>query len=177
MKKADIESHLASPDVKSFSGTVATFIPLNDEWGIKLFNYKLDRDISLANQKKAYKCGVAPKYGRKVNLVWQNEKCYGYLCERVYCCDSAIFDYYKKEHPGICRWSRKANYFAYCESGDKYNTFLEENLEWGLALEELDIKLQDEGINFTDRHAGNWGITKDGKPVLVDFDRCIYFGQ
>jgi len=166
----ELEKHVNSPDVSKFEGTTAIFFPIDDQWGVKLFRIEKQRNLSYNRHATLYDMGLAPMYGPKNTLVYNGEVLYGYLCEIVECCDTAVLDYYGMEHDGKCQGE---NYFELC-ARDSYSDFLMENEKWGTAEVELRGRLEEEGINFTDTHAGNWGIRKNGQPVLIDFDKGLY---
>jgi len=166
----ELEKHVNSPDSSKFEGTTAVFFPIDEQWGVKLFRCEETRDLSYNRHTTLYDMGLAPMYGPKNTLVYDGETWYGYLCEIVECCDTAVLDHYGVEHDGKCQGG---DYFELC-SYDSYSDFLMENEKWGTADVELRGRLEEEGIRFTDTHAGNWGIRKNGQPVLIDFDKGLY---
>lgn len=173
MRKIEIETAINSPDSQRFVGTCATFIPINEEWGVKLFPDKDVRDESYDRHARMYDLGLAPLYGPKTRVKYNGKLKYGYLCEVVECCDKAVLAHYNIKHNGVCKTTDDLDYFGYC-TGLEYNDFLDENEKWGTAELELRKNMERTGVCCSDKHAGNWGIRKNGQPVLIDFDKGFW---
>lgn len=171
MNTLELERQINSPDSRVFEGTAAKFIPVDDDWGVKLLCTESERDNSYNNHVHCHDLGLAPMYGPKVTLMHGGRRYYGYLVEIVECADSAVFEYYGVEHNGKCRGSE---YFDYCD-GENYSDFLDLDMRWGNAWQDLRNRMNKAGVRCSDVHAGNWGITKAGISVWIDFDRCIRF--
>lgn len=171
MNVIELEKQINSPNVRVFEGSAAKFIPVDDDWGVKLYCTERYRDQSYDNHVHCHDLGLAPMYGPKVTVTYNGQCRYGYLVEIVECADAAVLEAYGVEHVGECKSYR---YFDYCD-GENYSDFLDFDMRWGNAWQDLRNRILKSGVRFTDVHAGNWGITKAGIGVWIDFDRCVYF--
>jgi hypothetical protein len=182
MITAEIQRHLDG-NPRKYSGTHAIFVPISDRWGAKLFYTANQRDASRASNEELYSLGLAPAYGPtfKVECLDPNgylQTFYGYLMEVVECCDQAALEYHDviDSWTGICKHQNDLDYFFYCNEGG-YWEFLDQDVRWGIAHEELNEKIEAANLYYTDTHAGNWGITHDGRSVLIDFDKTCYIKE
>jgi len=170
----ELEAYINSPDAKKFKGTAAIFIPIDNEWGVKLFPCESRRNLSYTSNVKMYKKGLAPLYGPKVSLVYEEKRYYGYLMELVSCADQAALAHFGKEHNGMCANTHDSelDYWEYCACSS-YKNFIKEDEMWGDAWFDLLARTESAGLSYRDSHAGNWGITKEGESVWIDFDKSL----
>ena len=148
------------------SGISAVYIQIYKEWGLKLFSSNLSRDLCHKRQKICHKAGWAPKAGAKIDIeispddkdlftIDNNVHQFGYLTEHLFTLPNT--DSYNH---GLC--------------ADLYKLAEEEINEWKNKYEDkIDIWFKEikekTGWYFYDRHMFNWGRTKEGKWVPIDF--------
>lgn len=131
------------------NGIDCHFINLDDQWGIKVYEYKDRRDMSVENQTLMSKHGYAPKVG-------------------------PVFDIGEK----FCYVTEKATPLIEQEKGESerhyWNRFFTTPLPKGFQTEEdfdesreLINKMREEGFIMHDNHAGNFGRL-NGKIVCID---------
>lgn len=140
------KNHYDSPH-----GVSCFFVPLDEDWGVKVYHNKQSRDYAYDNQKEAYeRFALAPEVGDKFDLP-DGQFCY--VTERA--------------TPILTREQVSA---AANESEDAYWN-LEEELERKYSDEIADVEnfFAENGFYFSDGHFMNWGRLKDGRLVPIDF--------
>ena len=149
MHKKDISSLVKNEICDSPSGNNAKFIPLNDRWAIKVFDYSQERDIAYYWQKKAAFYGLAPNVGGKIDLE-DGEYRWGYVTEII----EPLVPHEKMK--GRNNWAAIWPIHA----------------EWEDEIKQCCVDLLDIGVDvWSDIHAGNFG-QKDGKVLCLDFGHC-----
>jgi hypothetical protein len=142
---------------ESSSGECCKFIDLENGWGIKCFEDEKGCEVSYTCQKFAAESNLAPKVGKKFNLIDHNGD--GWYCHMTEVADT------------ICGYGYQNSQAEYGPDGeDPEDLFRDERDDY---LVEFDDKL---GYYYHDDHAGNYGfIERDGKRKLVaiDFNLCF----
>lgn len=183
MKSIELEKLVNSPDVTIFEGTEGCFMPIDEKWGVKFFNYEDTRDNSLEWQSHYYNLDLAPMVGPKVSFWFEGETWYGFLTERCSPCDEAVLEYFGEYKTRTCSG---ADYFTYCAGysctdydsngepfeSDYIEAFFRHNPEWAAKYDILVSKLRQHRISWNDDHAGNWGLNTKDEPVILDFGRA-----
>jgi hypothetical protein len=75
------------------NGVSAYFVKVNEEWGIKVFKYQVDRDISYERQQKAAEFGLGPNVGPKMDF--DGMYCMWTEVAELICTDWNTDEYYK----------------------------------------------------------------------------------
>lgn len=147
----------------SVSGARSVFIPINEEWAIKLCDSKGKRDLAYDRQKRAAEIDLGPNVGGTIDLsepVWiesgydmiRKPYQYGYITEIVELFAPQIICPYPS-------WDSEA--------------FKEAEELMGEHEEEIEMLVDclesDTGFYFSDAHAGNLGW-KNGQLICIDFD-------
>lgn len=134
------------------SGVSCFFVPLNEDWGVKVFHSESKRDYAYANQKEAYeRFGLAPAVGDTFDLPDDN---YCYITERA----TPIAD--DKEMKDLYEAVGEDAYF------DAVDKIYE---EYSDQMYEVSRTFWNEGFYWSDDHIFNWGVLKDGRLVPIDF--------
>lgn len=144
---------IASDTTRKFpSGSNATFVPLNDDWGVKFFDDADYRDKMWTRQRDAAWFDLAPKVGGCIEIKQSNHTMYGYITERV----------------GTFAFGNE------CIGWDPQKR--EEGAEWEEVMQPEIDELSEQLIELTgydcssDSHIGNYGMSKDGRLLCIDFD-------
>lgn len=174
MIKINLEKHVSSPEVRKYSGIHAKFCEIDDEWGVKFFNSEGARDKNYRYQLTGYNNGYAPKLGPKVQFEYDGEICYGYITEKVTVFGNAVAEYHGIKHNGTYDNDSGNHNYEYnsCMDVSSYygKEFIDNNEEWAIAYDEIVRYVNKYGL--CDIHGGNWGITSDGRAVIIDFSCC-----
>jgi hypothetical protein len=141
-------------------GVSAVFIPVTKNWAIKLFRDEEGRDNAYHMQKTYYGAGYAPELGDKIDLpegirdpiTWGEFK-YGYFTEIVKTVINKAANWNAMQDQ---RENFQQEWGDRDDPGSKLYSYIKEM--WEEAGEELD-----------DLHPGNWGYSKDGKLIPIDF--------
>lgn len=135
-------------------GIMCYFVPLDENWGIKVYYYKDERDKAYSYQKQCYELGgPAPQTGECFEVRCGDEIKYCYITERV----KLLYDWDEQERwdsGGGSGWSPHA-----IASKDSEKQRIETRKEIQNLL----------NVYFADYHAHNFGIRKDGRFVCIDF--------
>lgn len=124
---------------KSPNGVSASFVQINNEWGVKVFTSESTRDYSYKMQHKASLLGLAPHVGEKFDL---GEGQYCMICEVVEVFQTQDMSY-EDERAVISNRSEE--------------------------IKELKkILVEEIGFHFYDDHLGNYGLIND-RLVCIDF--------
>lgn len=138
---------------ESSSGESCKFIDLENGWGIKCFYCEDDCDVSYLCQKEAAKHDLAPRVGKKFNLIDHDGN--GWYCHMTEVAET------------LCGYGYENSHAEYCE--DAEDLYRDERDEY---LEKLDDAT---GEYYFDDHVGNFGfICRNGKfkLVAIDFNLC-----
>lgn len=153
------------------SGMTAIFVKLNDDWGIKMFVYESERDHCFEAQKHCSEKGWGPKVGEKIDLpepikresgtcYREREFQYGYVTERLEVLPNICLDNgeaYKEQHGEEAHKEAQDVVKQWCDDNhDKKH-------DWVSQMR------AETGYTFCDCHEFNWGKTKEGKWVPIDF--------
>lgn len=148
---------------ESSSGECCKFIDLENGWGIKCFDYDVYCDVSYVCQKEAAKHNLAPKVGKRFELIDHNgDGWFCHLTETAEC----IAGY------GYC--NSQTEYFEQYEGEDAADYLRDERDD--MLNQFRDVT----GEDYRDDHIGNWGwIYRKEKPILVpiDFNLCLSWYQ
>ena len=162
-----------SPTVKEISeagskmgthpnGRHCVFIALNDKWGIKLYCSRMSRHDAYERQKEVYEWGYAPAVGEVIDLpsfedmpsqITSSKLQYGYITEIVTCCRETIIE----EAGGDTHGS----HYGAVEERWKEKTRKQRQAARQFMLQN--------DYNYYDDWSANWGVTKDGRLVAIDF--------
>lgn len=132
-------------------GVSCFFVPLNEDWGVKVYQYRSTRDRAYNNQKEAFnRFGLAPAVGDTFDLP---DGQYCYVTERA--------------TPIVTR----EDVIAANEQGEDAYWELDRQLELKYQDEIDDVEnfFAENDFEFTDGHFMNWGRLKDGRLVPIDF--------
>lgn len=122
-------------------GCSASFMKINNDWGVKIFNHEYVRDDSHREQAKAAEFGLAPRVGDKFNF--GNKYCM--VCEVA----EPFYDTSKE--------------------GFNWTHFLDLQEKTADMREEFSRELMEAtGFCFTDNHVCNIGKLR-GRIVCIDF--------
>ena len=154
----EIEEKLSNS--KFSSGCLCRFFKLDENWGLKLYEYQIDRNKAWEKHQKFLKHNLAPEIGRKVDL----EAGYGYTCEIVetLCQSGDIYPF---------------GYFSHYDYSDyTYETWHQRRIEiktslkekFGEMLNDFHKKINKLKLSYCDDHFGNFGL-KNGELVAIDF--------
>jgi len=135
----------------SESGIHALFVPLNDNWAIKLYEDEYQRDAAYSVQEQLADYCLAPDTFNTIDLPDCEGYSYGYITEIIEPIIIGISPYHTKQAK---------------ENGDYVS-------QWEKDWEDVIVKYHKEvndvlGETLDDDHAWNWG-TKKGKLMLLDF--------
>lgn len=128
-------------------GCNATFVPLDEKWGVKLFQNSKERDRVYEIQKKFSAHNLAPDLGEKVDI----QGIAGYVTEII---------------EPIIPWE-----LILIEDGSEYVDAVENAgifFDEEIADERISEMKEIVGIYLCDMHEGNWG-TKNGELIPLDF--------
>ena len=145
-------------------GCCAKFVPINEDWGFKYYFGKNVRDQNYYMQEQSE---YGPALGDKLEFHLNGKMVYGFITENVNVCGEAFDKQWYKNNPHLKKgeiWSQYEHARYWSELLDFY-----ENQEpWASANSELNNE------EWNDRHAWNWGITKSGRTVMIDFSAEHY---
>lgn len=149
------------------SGISCVFIKVEEagfSFGIKTYRNKVTRDFGYAKQKEMNELGLAPATYGKFDLPEGNERRYCYITEIV----DVFFD--NHDYYGIIPESELGKHLKL----RKNNTMTTEEYDnVRREIYTLVNVMKHHGFYMTDDHLGNFGRTKEGKLVCIDF--CEYF--
>lgn len=150
-------------------GAHATYIAINEDWGIKYFDHQAQRDFNYDMQESWFDQGYAPALGDKLDfrLGQYGPRVFGYVTENVKICGEVMTEEFAASlgiTVEILRRSQKRS----TEFFEFAHQWLQDNPLWSEAKDKL-LGLK----NWQDLHYFNWGLTKDGWPVVIDFS-CDY---
>lgn len=117
------------------------FLPLDKKWGIKTYDYKVDRDYSFFLQRRCAKLNLGPDVGNRFTF----QIIEGKRKHRKYCYSTEIVKTFTDDESDI--FDKK-----YEREASKVKDILLKKLKW----------------NFLDDHMFNWGI-KNNKLIPIDF--------
>lgn len=140
---------------ESSSGESCKFIDLENGWGIKCFYTQDDCDVSYLCQKEMAKHDLAPRVGKKFNLIDNNGD--GWYCHMTEVAET------------IAGYGHENSQAAFCDE-DPEMLYRDERDDY------LDEYEKCNGYSYMDDHAGNYGfIYRNGKEKLVaiDFNLCF----
>lgn len=137
-------------------GSVARWYKVNESVGVKMYRNKELRDTTYALQRIFGHFGIAPKLGQKFEFKYERfdgiRTMYGYVSEAV-------------------TPMRELN------SEAEERDFDEAIIEWYKERDSERQKLKDimckHGLRHGDLHEDNWGITNDGRYVVLDFTHAF----
>jgi len=150
------------------SGIECVFIPLNDNWAIKLYDCEDARDNSYERQSLAADYELGPDVGDKIDLPYDNyqgedgteQPQYGYITE--------IVETLVPKHLHANDLFPISDQPEELQKEYRYWDKIWYDQESAFRLE-CKKELNDHtGIWFEDDHAWNWGI-KNGKMICIDF--------
>lgn len=137
---------------QSPGGVSCKFIKLSDEWGLKVYRRKGERDRCYDNQSKMAQYGFGPRVGDKLDI---NDEFYVYVTEVAIPIWEAFNDI-------GADWIKTEKERAKLQEKDK--TIIKS------MIRELVDKMADKGYQFCDAHMANVGMLNK---MLV----CIDFGN
>lgn len=166
---ADIQSKIDNTVLVSCpSGTLCTFVQLDENWGVKLYADERDAEENYHTQKIMHHLGFSPAVGDYIGMLNYTRNVLEYSRE------------FKRHYTT----KRNRPYFGFITEVVKVGKNHAAAHEWSkeklVEFSKMLVMMPDalrEGIKSTiqfDNHAGNWGLNKDGKPVKLDVDCFTY---
>lgn len=123
----------------SSAGSVARFVPIDEEHGVKLYTNRNMRNLCYQRQEIAFDKGFGPKCWHPFTYRWIGVQWHGFFTERVTLRPVDTTYEEREEIAGVLR-NKVAETFG---------------------ISPL--------CNWVDMHHDNWGRTKDGRDVAIDF--------
>ncbi len=147
----------------------------NTKWGVKFFLYAHIRDTNYDRQAVAITHGIAPQLGDKVDCEVGGQRMFGFVTEHVGVYMRLVLDHfglqgYTREHECPDSETRQRMHEVYYGITDAPQFLLDLEQQLMEKIETLDSKLMREILY--DFHDWNWGVTEDGRPVVIDFSRA-----
>ncbi len=136
------------------SGATVLFVKMGGR-GYKVFESRKDRDLAYSNQVRLSALDLAPEayfIGEIAITGLGDFSGYVYETELAECC---------------VKYPREADYGDYDDYQAAYAEYQEDSCKYDEATAELKEKLESEGCNWRDAHAGNVGFI-DGEAVIID---------
>lgn len=140
-----------------FGGQRATFVFLDNQTGLKYYRLKEMRDNVYALQKELAEHGIAPRVYGKIDFPMDGGIVYGLITETI---AELGFDLFKSLKT-IAVANGVDNDTAARQSARTVNDIGSE-LVWAARKAGFDAG--------SDMHDENWGLDKNGKPLIIDFD-------
>lgn len=144
LQPSELQSIIKQKIGSSPYGIDSVFVAIDEQWGIKLYHHRQNRDICYDRQKLCEKFGYAPITGAKVDLP-NGMAPFGYITEKVKVAVEILDD-----TPGDAKryeWESKNQ-----KEVDEVTRELREVTGW----------------RFIDNHGYNWGY-KNNKLIPIDF--------
>jgi hypothetical protein len=165
MKVEMITKRVASRRVRKSSGIHAVFVKINQRWGYKYFYEKEMRDMNYEIMSNLAEKGVAAKVGQKMDVVINGATWYGFIIEVCKPCVAEVLKFNGFES----HLSQGHDYFLCAVTdGRYYQKFMDAHPDWKNRYANLRVKCRKANFCWDDDHAGNWGLTSKGEPVIFD---------
>jgi hypothetical protein len=134
------------------AGGTAYFVPIDNEWGIKVYSYKDKRDQSYTTQRVVYEMGgPAPAVGATFDV---GDK-FAYITERV----EMLYD-----EDEYLEWKKTTGW------EDEYNPRMKAKAEYRDLINSTTREIKEEYHHYIwDTHPGNYGFNKEGRLVYIDW--------
>jgi hypothetical protein len=135
-------------------GVQAKFVPVNEDWGLKYYDSRENRDKNYDRQLSYIPTDAAPQLGDKIDFNLNGEPYYGFFTERVTVAGNLVAEMLGLSGPYQNWYDRAQKIYDYIND---------------VAGEEVYELRKQLGHGADDLHPWNWGYTKDGRAVAIDF--------
>jgi hypothetical protein len=151
-----------SPKSAFREGCQATYIRVDDQWGMKFFENSAIRDKTYRLQQLAHGEKAAPALGEKFEFRLEGQTKFGYITESV---TATWYDRWAEANHEVDPFATLGDYGCLY---DEIRQFMEDSLEHTNLI----FRLEKCGLRTRDMHWKNVGWLPNGDFVAIDFDLC-----